>query len=565
MVPNISKKHGRSFRGAAKYYFHDKAADKSLPNELKPKTDDRVMFFATLNCVNTDPDKAIDEMWKTAELQKELKMAAGVSLSGSRTRDPVKTLSLSWHPSERPTHDHMIETAKAYLKHMGWHEHQAVLLGHNDTPHLHIHIILNRIHPETGLTLDDYQERVRSKEWRREYEREQGRIWCEPWLQPGNENLRSASSTNVPHNIIEMTRPLERAFDTAEKQREALARLDWDMLKKQQREEREQFFKEGKKLFREARHAAYAEVRAIYKDAWREHYADVKRSRDHVQFVSKDAVLRAVHFMRQGDLDAAQEALSVKASVYEASEQHIKESAAELKDAQRKHTLEAQTAACDALRAARDLQYEQLLERQQLERDTMREAHARGERATELLDQTRSSSTANDNRDPQSSPPTPANTDRPPHEKAASAAMGREALRDFEGVVEQTPEYVGRRDATFFPSKETGRGDDRYDATIPEQPRARGLEDAAAGAIGNTANYIADQLGELFAPTPPEVLEANAKEQARRESEQPVPEQKDQNPFARHVEGAIRKAEAEQEKSRDDREYWDERERRRDR
>ena len=39
MVPNISK-NGRSFKGAALYYFHDKSADRDTPNDLKPATDD---------------------------------------------------------------------------------------------------------------------------------------------------------------------------------------------------------------------------------------------------------------------------------------------------------------------------------------------------------------------------------------------------------------------------------------------------------------------------------------------------------------------------------------------
>ncbi len=49
----------------------------------------------------------------------------------------------------------MIESADAFLKHMGWDGHQAVLVGHNDTGHRHVHIILNRVNPENGRTIDD--------------------------------------------------------------------------------------------------------------------------------------------------------------------------------------------------------------------------------------------------------------------------------------------------------------------------------------------------------------------------------------------------------------------------
>ncbi len=134
MIPNISKS-GTSFRGAGAYYLHDKAADRDLPAHLKPQTDDRVAFIDTRNCVNIDPQRAIDEMWATAEAQTRLKLEAGLSTAGRKCTNPVKTISLSWHPSERPTSDQMLEAADSYLAKMGWSEHQAMLIGHNDTAH----------------------------------------------------------------------------------------------------------------------------------------------------------------------------------------------------------------------------------------------------------------------------------------------------------------------------------------------------------------------------------------------------------------------------------------------
>jgi len=87
------------------------------------------------------------------------------------------------------------------------------------------------------------------------------------------------------------------------------------------------------------------------------------------------------------------------------------------------------------------------------------------------------------------------------------------------------------------------------------------LTDLAAGAIGSAANYLADQLGEMFAPTPPEVREANAKAAAKREVEQPAPEPK-ANPYAKIIDAAVRAIEAERE-GKDDA-YWKERDRGKD-
>ena len=73
---------GGSFRGAGKYYLHDKSADASLEKGLKPKTDERVWFTDTRNCLELDPARALDEMWRTAEDQADLKMQAGVKRGG---------------------------------------------------------------------------------------------------------------------------------------------------------------------------------------------------------------------------------------------------------------------------------------------------------------------------------------------------------------------------------------------------------------------------------------------------------------------------------------------------
>ena len=157
--------NGGSFRGAGLYYLHDKSADQSLEKHLKPKTDERVWFTDTRNCLNMDPDRALEEMWRTAEDQAYLKMQAGVKRGGRVCEDPIKTLSLSWHKDDHPTPEHMVEAADALMKHMGWDRHQTVYVGHNDTEHRHIHIVLNRVNPDTGRTLDDYREQKRAQDW----------------------------------------------------------------------------------------------------------------------------------------------------------------------------------------------------------------------------------------------------------------------------------------------------------------------------------------------------------------------------------------------------------------
>jgi hypothetical protein len=56
----------------------------------------------------------------------------------------------------------MIETGKDFLQHMKWDKHQAVFVAHDDKSYKHVHIMLNTVHPETGLCLSDSYEQRRA-------------------------------------------------------------------------------------------------------------------------------------------------------------------------------------------------------------------------------------------------------------------------------------------------------------------------------------------------------------------------------------------------------------------
>ena len=68
--------------------------------------------------------------------------------------------------------------------------------SHADKPYAHVHVMLNMIHPETGLRLDDNFERRRAQAWALEYERENGRVYCEQRLKPPEEREKAP-----PRNI----------------------------------------------------------------------------------------------------------------------------------------------------------------------------------------------------------------------------------------------------------------------------------------------------------------------------------------------------------------------------
>src|SRR3954465_10317618 len=142
MVPAITA-GGRSFKGAALYYLHDKRRD----GEAERFTTDRVAWVETVNLPTGDPERAWRIMAHTALAQTELKAAAGTKATGRKLAKPVFAYSIAWHPGETPAKTEMMEAARASLEEQGLDQPQAIILCHTDEPQAHVHIIVNRVHP----------------------------------------------------------------------------------------------------------------------------------------------------------------------------------------------------------------------------------------------------------------------------------------------------------------------------------------------------------------------------------------------------------------------------------
>src|SRR5580700_8026546 len=130
MIVKISPS-GSSFKGLSTYLTHDPKAN----------TDERVAWTYTHNLANDHVPSAVDEMVWTARNADLLKREAGIRAGGRATDGPVKDVSLNWSPEDNPTPEHMIKTSEEFLRYMGWQEHQAVMVAHNDKPHAHVHLM----------------------------------------------------------------------------------------------------------------------------------------------------------------------------------------------------------------------------------------------------------------------------------------------------------------------------------------------------------------------------------------------------------------------------------------
>ena len=66
-----------------------------------------------------------------------------------RCDDAVCHYELAWPPGERPTRAQWMDAAEYTLDQLGYKDHQYVVVAHDDKKHFHIHIMLNKVHPET--------------------------------------------------------------------------------------------------------------------------------------------------------------------------------------------------------------------------------------------------------------------------------------------------------------------------------------------------------------------------------------------------------------------------------
>jgi len=435
MIPNIAKS-GKSFMGAGRYYFHDKPYTDENGDRVNPHTQARVALTEYRNLVADDWHGAMREMWATADDQTALQRATGLKPAAALA--PVKTISLAWKAGETPSRDTMIEAADDYLLHMGWQDHQAVYVAHDDTEHKHIHIILSRVHPETGKTLDDFQDKTRSQPWALAYELQQGAVQSPKRLTRDYATSHRQPQPKIAHGIEKEGRASEAPYLAATAEEDKADRSDRDLLHAKHTREREAFFAAAKPEFRAARKEAHHDVRGIYREEWRAHFQAAKLLRAQARLLATWNADRAMDAARQGHFGEAWQKLA-GADVpngfdpVKLVEERIAADRKALADAQKEHRAERQDEACQDLYRERSHRFAALKQTQKAERAELKAMTAAAEegrpvdldrlnrllhgdrpRPTDPTTLLRDLKTANQNRTPAAPPRTPGNDNRAP-------------------------------------------------------------------------------------------------------------------------------------------------------
>jgi hypothetical protein len=336
---------GKSFKWLGTYLTHD--ADKA-------QTSERVAWTHTLNLANDHVPSAIDELYWTYRAADQLKRAAGVPTGGSRLKHPVKHFSLNWAPSDDPTQPEMIEAVRDYLRHMGWQDHQAVLVAHSDKHYRHVHVMVNAVSPIDGRSLDAGFERNRAQAWALDYEQTRFRVHCQQRLIPKEQ--REPAPTR---EAWEKMKEAEHSFDQDEASRAARApdyfdrhapdqwqAKEWRALHSYQKAQRTDFFAGGKKAYRDVRNAVFREVRTEFRPEWKAWFKLLDEGIDLNLLGVKEGILKRQNAVFEKRRDEA----------------------------------------CKQLRAARDEHYAELLKQQREERAELTDRQKDGLRTYELLD-----------------------------------------------------------------------------------------------------------------------------------------------------------------------------------
>lgn len=121
-------KRGTGFKALAAYLVHGHRYEVTPPEH-------RVSWIEARNLPTADPQAAARIMHVTAR-------------DSVRTELPVYHLIVSFDAGDPVTRDVMRRVADRTLRDLGLQDYQALIVAHGDRAHPHLHIMVNRVHPE---------------------------------------------------------------------------------------------------------------------------------------------------------------------------------------------------------------------------------------------------------------------------------------------------------------------------------------------------------------------------------------------------------------------------------
>ena len=149
MIANTSS--GKRFGPLASYLVSGRSGTET----------ERVAWTAGRNLGTDDPALAAPLMQATAR-------------QSALVQTPVYHLTVSFNHEDRVTPAQMQSVADRVLRDLGLAEHQAMMVAHRDRAHAHVHVMVNRVHPDTGVAWERWKDRPKIERALRDEERALG-------------------------------------------------------------------------------------------------------------------------------------------------------------------------------------------------------------------------------------------------------------------------------------------------------------------------------------------------------------------------------------------------------
>ena len=129
-----------------------------IPAVSAPRQDGRSSFEALLqyltverqpgtrNFVERGPFVLSNDLLSIETAATEMRAVAS---QNPLVKKPLMHFQLAWKPGEKPTQAEWQISAERAIGALGFKQHQYVIVAHEDKEHFHVHVMLNRVHPET--------------------------------------------------------------------------------------------------------------------------------------------------------------------------------------------------------------------------------------------------------------------------------------------------------------------------------------------------------------------------------------------------------------------------------
>jgi hypothetical protein len=188
---------GKSFRALAAYLATGRSGEEH----------ERVAWSAGRNLPTDDPELAATFMRATAA-------------QSDRVEKPVYHIALSFDPSDPVDRAAMEQVANHLLERLGLAEHQAVIVAHRDREHPHLHLLVNRVHPETGLAWERWKDQPLIQQVLREEEQALGLREVPGTLTPQQDRSQDGREKQRVHDASGQAAPERSQADTGREQQE---------------------------------------------------------------------------------------------------------------------------------------------------------------------------------------------------------------------------------------------------------------------------------------------------------------------------------------------------------